>query len=174
MKTRWLRLRRKLLRLYAKARRSAGTPHEIAGGLAAGVFAGCLPYPGHILTAILLAWILRVRKIPAVIGTLLVLPPLWIPLGLAYRLLGGWIARLLPESWFTLDNYERPVPPLSRVDRASILFADHFAAISQFLLGAMLIAGAIGLAVYFLFKPVIARYQAVRAARKSLKARGAA
>jgi hypothetical protein len=36
----------------------------------------------------------------------------------------------------------------------------------EFLLGAAIIAGAIALAGYFLFKPVVARYQALRAEKK--------
>ena len=160
------RLRRRALRLYVKVRRSAGTPHEIAGGLAVGIFIGCLPYPGHIVTAIALAWLLRVRKIPAIIGTLLVPPPLWGPLVISYRWLGRWIGRILPASWLTIDHFEPPEPPYGPVDRASILLVKHFAGIVQFLLGAALIAGAIALTVYFIFKPVLERYQALRAANK--------
>ena len=171
MKKAWRYLRSRAVRLYIKARRSAGTPHEIAGGLAVGVFIGCLPYPGHMLTALLLAWILRVRKIPAVVGTLLVPPPLWGPLGYSYLWLGRWLARILPKSWFVMENYQKPEPPYGAVDRASMLLEKHFAGIVEFLLGAALIAGAIALLVYFLFKPVVARYQALRAAKKA-KAHG--
>ena len=166
MKKAWRYLRSRAIRLYIKARRSQGTPHEIAGGLAVGVFIGCLPYPGHIITAVLLAWVLRVKKIPAMIGTW-VPTPLWIPLGIAYRWLGGILARVIPESWLVIENYEKPEPPYSRVDRASILLHKHFAGIVEFLLGAAIIAGAIALVVYFLFKPVVARYQKLRAAKKA-------
>ncbi|MEX1153678.1 DUF2062 domain-containing protein [Parvibaculum sp.] len=62
--------------------RLSGTPHAIAMGVAAGVFASCTPFFGfHILIAMLVAWILRGNLIASAIGTFvgnpLTFPAIW-------------------------------------------------------------------------------------------------
>jgi uncharacterized protein len=50
--------------------RISGTPHAVAAGVAAGVFASFLPYPGfHFLLAAVLAWICAGNLIASAIGT---------------------------------------------------------------------------------------------------------
>lgn len=62
--------------------RLSGTPHAIALGVAAGVFASCTPFVGfHILIAMLVAWVLRGNLIASAIGTFagnpLTFPAIW-------------------------------------------------------------------------------------------------
>jgi len=62
--------------------RLSGTPHAIAMGVAAGVFASCTPFIGfHILIAMLIAWVLRGNLIASAIGTFvgnpLTFPAIW-------------------------------------------------------------------------------------------------
>jgi uncharacterized protein (DUF2062 family) len=62
--------------------RLSGTPHAIALGFSAGVFASCTPFIGfHILVAMLVAWVLRGNLIASAIGTFvgnpLTFPAIW-------------------------------------------------------------------------------------------------
>lgn len=50
--------------------RLSGTPHAIALGVAAGVFASCTPLFGfHILLAMLVAWVIRGNLVASALGT---------------------------------------------------------------------------------------------------------
>lgn len=50
--------------------RLSGTPHAIALGVAAGVFASCTPFFGfHILLAMLVAWVIRGNLVASALGT---------------------------------------------------------------------------------------------------------
>ncbi len=52
--------------------RLSGTPHAIALGVAAGVFASCTPLFGfHILLAMLVAWVIRGNLVASALGTFL-------------------------------------------------------------------------------------------------------
>lgn len=62
--------------------RLSGTPHAIALGIAAGIFASCTPFVGfHILIAMLVAWVLRGNLIASALGTFvgnpLTFPAIW-------------------------------------------------------------------------------------------------
>jgi len=87
--------RRSINYFIKRAQRLGGTPHVIALGMAAGAFAACLPYWGvQVLTAGLIAWIIRGSIGAAVLGTFianpLTVPVIWLT---SYRLgdamLGG-------------------------------------------------------------------------------------
>ena len=74
---------KRILRLRA-------TPHAIAAGVAAGVFAAFLPFLGlHILIAAALAWLLRGNMLAAALGTAAVGNPLTFPLIWAATYAGG-------------------------------------------------------------------------------------
>ena len=74
---------KRILRLRA-------TPHAIAAGVAAGVFAAFLPFLGfHILIAAALAWLIRGNILAAALGTAAVGNPLSFPLMWAATYAGG-------------------------------------------------------------------------------------
>jgi uncharacterized protein len=62
-------------RIYTRLLKIRGTPHEIALGLALGIFMGLSPFLGlHTLLAIFLAFILKGNKISAAIGSWIINP----------------------------------------------------------------------------------------------------
>lgn len=66
---RWNRWRRSLRFLYLRLLRLKGKPHEVAGGVAIGVFIGMTPtVPLHTVLAVLLALLLRKSKLAAALG----------------------------------------------------------------------------------------------------------
>src|SRR5512146_2189667 len=90
-------LKRRLLRVYLQMRRDPGSPSQVAGGVAVGVFVAMTPIPAHPFVAGGVAWLLRVRKIPAIAASFLF--PLLLPLNIVYRPLGGALLDLLPSGW---------------------------------------------------------------------------
>ena len=65
---------------YLRLVRIQATPHNIALGLAVGVFAGLLPIlPFQIAVAVTLAFIVRGSKIAAALGTWITNPLNWVP-----------------------------------------------------------------------------------------------
>ena len=81
---------RRLMRLRA-------TPHEVALGCAAGVFAACTPLLGlQMILAGLLAFMLRVSIPAAILGTFIGNPLSWPAIWSASYLAGSWILGLDP------------------------------------------------------------------------------
>lgn len=76
---------RKLLRVRA-------TPHEIALGCAAGVFAACTPFLGaQMILAVVLALLLRVSVPAAIVGTFVGNPISWPAIWSASYIAGAWL-----------------------------------------------------------------------------------
>ncbi|MDJ0912875.1 MAG: DUF2062 domain-containing protein [Desulfobacterales bacterium] len=65
----WSRLKGAVVRLYIRFIKLRGSPHEIALGMALGLFIGMSPFFGlHIITAVALASLLGWSKVAAAIG----------------------------------------------------------------------------------------------------------
>ncbi len=162
----WKRLKRRLLHLYLKTRNSDSPPGEIAGGLAIGFFIAFLPVPGHVIIAPALAWAARMRKIPALLGCLLIPAPLWIPLSVLYLKIGRALLDWLPDWLWKLEGDPAaaadPVAggPLRKLHAGW----PHFTA---FMLGYLVIAGASALALYFVSRALLVRIQTRRRARRA-------
>jgi uncharacterized protein (DUF2062 family) len=65
--------------------------HSVAGGVAAGLFAGLIPGPLQMLTAAILAIVFRVNLPVAAVATLYTNPFTWGPLILASYAIGSWV-----------------------------------------------------------------------------------
>ncbi|WP_375619395.1 DUF2062 domain-containing protein [Bartonella sp. TS25HLJMH] len=70
----WLWPRRSFSRsfcyIHKRILRISATPHEVALGVAVGIFLACSPFFGlHIILAIFLSWLLRANFAAAIIGT---------------------------------------------------------------------------------------------------------
>lgn len=77
--------------------REHATPHEIALGLAAGVFAACTPFLGfQMALAALLAVVLRVNVPAALLGTFAGNPLSWPAIWGASYVTGAWVLGLTP------------------------------------------------------------------------------
>lgn len=89
--------KRKVLYVWRRLMRLHATPHEIALGCAAGVFAAFTPFLGlQILLAVAIAFILRVNLPAAVLGTFAGNPLSWPAIWTASYLTGAWILGLDP------------------------------------------------------------------------------
>jgi uncharacterized protein (DUF2062 family) len=86
-------LRRAARYWYLRLVRIQATPHNIALGLAVGVFAGLLPIlPFQIAVAVTLAFIVRGSKIAAALGTWITNPLNWVPFYMMCYYIGKAVA----------------------------------------------------------------------------------
>ena len=75
-------------------------PEKLAWGLAIGIFCGIFfPYGAQLITALFFAWIFRVDKILAGIGTFLNNPFTGLPIYIVSWNIGCWIFGRSPHSW---------------------------------------------------------------------------
>ncbi|MEZ5900526.1 MAG: DUF2062 domain-containing protein [Hyphomicrobium sp.] len=90
-------LSRRLAYLWRRLMRLHATPHEIALGCAAGVFAAFTPFVGlQVLLAIAIAFLLRVNIPAAVLGTFAGNPLSWPAIWAASYVAGAWVLGLDP------------------------------------------------------------------------------
>jgi uncharacterized protein (DUF2062 family) len=72
--------------------RLSGTPHAVALGVAAGVFASFTPFLGfHLIIAFILAWVFRGNLIASAFGTFMGNPVTYPPIWFATYDLGHWL-----------------------------------------------------------------------------------
>lgn len=152
----WENLGRSLRHLYKKVLRIKSSPHDIAVGMALGVFVGLLPIiPLQAVAVLLLALVLRCSKLAALIGTL-VTNPLTIPffyllmLKIGRFFLSESRGRLNPEHWTIGELLQT---------------GWHF--YGSMLLGGFLIAIPSALTAYFLTLALTRAHQARRARKMS-------
>jgi hypothetical protein len=162
LKRRWVLL---LVELMGRAER----PERVAAAVALGVGVGLSPFIGfHFILAVVLAFVFRLNKLDAVLGSFAgnpwTLPPLY---ALGYRLgraiLGYAPARVPPLQWQRILHHDFWVsfrgPGLSP-------------RLASFLVGTTLLAAAAGLATYLAARGVLDLYHrrhpriAARAARR--------
>lgn len=161
-------LKRRLLRIYLQTRRDPAPPSSIAGGLAVGVFVAMTPIPAHPLVAGGLAWLLRVRKIPAVGAAFLF--PLMYPFYAIYPLAGRAVLSLFPSRW---RDFEETVPAGAALEIPGVETdpqgPGHLARVGEFLLGMLVVALIAALLAYAASMPMIRAVQARRAARRAAR-----
>jgi len=142
-----------------RVRRLSATPHAVALGFAAGVFAACTPFMGfHMLMASLLAWIAGGSIVAAILGTFVGNP-------LTY-----WL--------FWIGTYELGSVMLgSGQDKLRLDFSEGFfqtdqiwAAVRPMTLGAVPLGLALGALSYALVRPAVNAYQHRRRALRSNEA----
>ncbi|SBV95691.1 conserved membrane hypothetical protein [uncultured delta proteobacterium] len=83
------KLKRFIRYWYLRLVRIQATPHNIAMGLAAGVFVGLLPVlPFQTIIAVALAFVVRGSKIAAALGTWISNPLNWVPVYMLFYYVG--------------------------------------------------------------------------------------
>jgi len=131
-----------------RVRRLSATPHAVALGFAAGVFAACTPFMGaHMMLAALLAWIIGGSIVAAILGTFvgnpITYPIFWVgTYELGSLMLGGALDKPsldLSAGLFQTDQLWPIVKPMS--------------------LGALPIGLALGALSYALVRPFVNAYQ---------------
>lgn len=147
-----------------RIRRLSATPHAVALGFAAGVFAACTPFIGmHMMMAALLAWIVGGSIGAAVLGTFvgnpLTYPIVWVgSYELGSLMLGGGVDRPkidLSSGIFQTDQLWPIVKPMS--------------------LGALPIGLGLAALSYVVVRPAVNAYQhrrrVLRSEREAMEAR---
>lgn len=143
---------------YLRLMRIQATPHNIAVGLAAGVFTGLLPVlPFQTVLAVSLAFILRGSKIAAALGTWVSNPLNWVPFYMLFYAIGK---ALVPFD----------VPPFNprQLEMAEMLHVG-WKFFMVMMIGGFVIALPSAIASYFFSKKAVQLYQQRRAARAARK-----
>lgn len=135
--------------------RIQATPHNIAIGLASGVFIGLLPVlPFQTVLAIALAFAVRGSKIAAALGTWVSNPLNWVPLYLLFYKIGKCVVP------FEVPHFRPSELEMTQMLEVGWKF---FAAM---LAGGLIIALPSAALSYFVCKKLIAVYQERKAARR--------
>jgi uncharacterized protein (DUF2062 family) len=154
-KERWGRWKRNLRLYYLRLLRLKGQPHEVAGGVAIGVFVGMTPtVPLHTVLAVLIALILKKSKLAAALGVW-VANPFFLP----------FIYLLDYKVGKVLTGANASSPPMSHFS------VPHLVRLGWDISYPLLCGGTVtgllcAIPSYFITKRVILLYQAKRRQRK--------
>lgn len=155
------KLKRFIRYWYLRLVRIKATEHNIAMGLAAGVFVGLLPVlPFQTVIAVALAFVVRGSKIAAALGTWISNPLNWVPLYMLFYYVGHVIAPF-------------DVPPFnpSQLEMTQMIEMGwtFFAVI---MLGGLVIATPSAVVSYFIAFKIVRAYRVRRQARLRRSAPG--
>lgn len=131
-----------------RVRRLSATPHAVALGFAAGVFAASTPFLGmHMVMGALLAWIIGGSIVAAILGTFIGNP-------LTYPLF--WVATYEVGTLMLGGGVEKP-----RIDLSSGIFQTDqlWPLLKPMTLGALPIGIALAALSYVLVRPAVNAYQ---------------
>ncbi|HMN38094.1 MAG TPA: DUF2062 domain-containing protein [Hyphomicrobium sp.] len=147
--------------------RLRATPHEIALGCAAGVFAAFTPFVGlQILLAVALALVLRVNVAAAVLGTFAGNPLSWPAIWAASYVAGAWVLGLDPavsaehvsQSAAVLAAAAADPNPVA-LDAAATTLRPH---VLPMLMGSLLVGLAAAVLSYYPTRRAVSRFQGRR------------
>jgi uncharacterized protein len=162
--------RKKLKYLYIRLLRLKGEPHELALGMAIGVFAGMLPtLPFHMVVAVALAFCFRASKITAAIGTWISNPLNWYFIYLLDYKIGANLLGL--EGGYEI--IKSAMASIYRHDEITIiwntLFSSGFAIVSALLIGGIITGIVAAIPSYFISLWVFQKIKVWRQKRKEKK-----
>lgn len=160
-------LERQIKYYYLRFIRLRGEPHELALGMAFGVFAGMMPImPFQIAAAVTLALFFKGSKITAVLGTWVSNPLNWYFLYYYNYKLGVFILRF-PEQKAVFSSIMKAVQsaeePMAVVGK--ILGAGGVSA-AAFCIGGLVMGIAAAVPTYFIFLPLFRKLRAWRRSRR--------
>ncbi len=141
--------------LYLRFIRLRGQPHELALGMAIGIFAGSMPImPFQIALAVALALVFKGSKIAAALGTWISNPANWYFLYYYSYKIGAWILKL-PRS---NEVFASILASARQGESGMVIMGKIMDAgghmIAAFLLGGLVMACVTGPISYFLFLKV--------------------
>jgi uncharacterized protein (DUF2062 family) len=154
---------RTLKYIYLRFLRLRGHPHELAIGMAVGVFAGSMPIlPFQTAFALLLALALKGSKITALLGTWISNPLNWYFLYYYSYKIGAWMLGL-PS---TNKVFHAIMASIHGGESGWAVFNKMMEAgggfMAAFLLGGLVLATVLSLPTYFLFLHIFGYLQACR------------
>jgi uncharacterized protein (DUF2062 family) len=162
---------RRLKYLYLRFIRLKGEPHELALGMALGVFSGMMPVmPFQMALAVALALFLKASKITAALGTWASNPLNWILIYLFDYKLG---AHLLGVEG-GIEKIKAVMYSIKYGEEMSLiwgkLFSSGITLISALLIGGIILGTIAAVPTYFLFLRIFWRVRIWRQKRKAKKA----
>jgi uncharacterized protein (DUF2062 family) len=154
------RFRRTLKYLYLRFIRLRGHPHELALGMALGIFAGSMPIlPFQTALALFLALLFKGSKLAAVLGTWISNPLNWYFLYFYSYKIGAWILGLPSTS----KVFHSILFSVHQGDGARIIFEKMAGAggdlMAAFLLGGLVLGLVFSLPSYFIFIKIFAYFR---------------
>lgn len=160
---------RQLKYYYLRFVRLRGEPHELALGIAFGVFSGMMPImPFQIALAVALAIFFKASKITAALGTWVSNPLNWYFLYLYSFKIGVWILGLSEKKQVLYSI----IASLKQGEEMSVVIGKMFATggitVVASLIGGLLMGIVASVAAYFVFLKI---FQAIRRFRRSGKHR---
>jgi uncharacterized protein len=163
--------RKKLKYLYVRLLRLKGEPHELALGMAIGVFAGMMPIlPFQIALAVAIALCFRASKITAALGTWISNPLNWYFVYLLDYKIGAYLLGL--EGGYEI--IKSVMASIYRHDEISViwntLFSSGFAIVSALLIGGIITGIVAAVPSYFISIWVFQKIKIWRQKRKGKKA----
>ena len=166
-----LNYERQLKYYYIRFLRLKGEPHELALGMAIGVFSGMMPIlPFQIALAVALAFLFKASKITAALGTWASNPLNWYFIYLYDFKLGAYLLGMEGGQ----EILKSVMASISRGDEIAVtwgkLFSSGMTLVSALLIGGVLIGIVAATPTYFIFLKVFQKLREWRHKRKSEKA----
>ena len=153
-----MKARRLIRYYYLRFIRLRGDPHELALGMAFGIFTGMMPImPFQMAVSVALALIFKGSKITAALGTWISNPLNWYFLYYFSYKLGAWILGMEGYSVIfatIMDMVRSEVESMVIVEK--ILQSGGFMA-AAFLLGGLIMGAVVALPSYFIFLTIFKR-----------------
>jgi len=145
--------------------RLSATPHAIAAGVAAGVFASFLPYLGfHFILAGVLAWVMRGNLVASALGT---------AIGNPFTFPFIWASTLAAGRFILYGSQPEEIVPLQLGRALSQLEFVHLwePLLKPMTIGALPVGGAVALVFYVLTRWATAAFREARRKRLADNAR---
>ena len=161
---------RRLKYYYLRFMRLRGEPHELALGIAIGVFCGMMPIlPFQIALAVAIALLFKVSKITAALGTWVSNPLNWYFIYLYDFKLGAYLLGVEGGN----ESLKSVMASISRGDEMAViwgkLFSSGITLVSTLLVGGVLIGAVVATPTYFIFLRIFQKIREWRQKRKAEK-----
>jgi uncharacterized protein (DUF2062 family) len=168
----FLKFNRQIKYYYLKVIRLRGEPHELALGMAFGIFSGMMPIiPFHMVLAITLALFFKTSKITAALGTWVSNPLSWYFLYYFNYKIGAWILGLSP----TNEIFSSIMASIRHGEESMVIASKILGAggtlIAAFLIGGFIMGFATAVPSYFVFLRVFQFIRRWREERRGHKYR---
>ncbi len=166
-----LNYERQLKYYYIRFLRLRGEPHELALGIALGVFSGMMPIlPFQIALAVALALLFKASKITAALGTWASNPLNWYFIYLYDFKLGAYLLGVEGGQ----EMLKSLIASISRHDDLAViwgkLFSSGITLVSSLLIGGIIIGVVLATPTYFIFLKIFQKIREWRLKRKARKA----
>jgi uncharacterized protein len=161
------KIRRTLKYLHLRFIRLRGQPHELALGIALGIFAGSMPViPFQTAFAVFLALIFKGSKIAAALGTWISNPLNWYFLYFYSYKIGAWLIGLRR----THKGFHAVLASIHEGERAWLISKQMVEAggefMAAFLLGGLVLGAVFSIPSYFISLRMIRGFRAYRAHKR--------